>query len=1567
MIVQQSVSGRVMGLLVVLALVGIASGAATITSTGSVDPLYNGSGPLITPVLEVAISAYGEVSVTGGAQVAAGSVFIAGPADALDSGDLQQGPEGLVTVAGSGSSLTTILEDNSGDLFVGYTGDGTLSVESNAQVSTGGLIIGAGPDATGNVLVGAENPIVPDTASLTAQFNLLVGVWANEANLTIRNGGSVTAGRLQVGGIETSEAELSPELEAQLDPIRGNGTVTVESGSTLDVPGPAYIGYSDTGTVNVTGGTVTTYQTAVGLGPISTGTLTVDGAAGAAQYNVTQNDEYEAGEGSPKSGALIIGAYGNGTATIRNGGQVTADRAVYVGGFMLGELPFTGQIDGEDLAASPDGVGTLTIQDDGSSLTTPVLAVGATGHGILDLHGDSEGQAFLTTTEAGLGVAAGSVGEATVGNEGSWANSGSMFVGGSGTGTLTVQSGGHVDVGSILFIGGHSSSDITSPELYSGDQPNGTGTVTVQGNGTLLDADHSQLEAFGIGVGSGGNGILQIQNGGRVDSQVSVIGDDEGSTGTVIVDGANSLWRLSGEDELPDDITAPGSGTVTVSNGGTIQVGANGLLLVGTADDGGQVTVGSTGQGTVTLANGGSVQSGELIIGGTLPPGEVTAQQLQAGGFDSGTGTVEITGAASQWDTGDGDVVVGLAGTGTLNVTDGQVTSRAGWVGVTADGVGIATITGTTATWTNQDAPQETLGVGVWGTGTLNIEGGAQVTASEVSIGGVPLSFFETPFDPDINMNGTGTVNVTGAGSTLTVTGTETLYVGYSGTGTLNVQDQGQVNTESVVIGAGPDIVGTVNVDGAGSEMTVTDNATVGAWGEGHLTISNHGEVTADSLYIGGLTDDQLAGVDPAIQDAFDAPTGTGFVTVTGSGSTLSVASGTTLVVGARGTGTLTIADQGVVTAQDSIIGDLAGSTGTAGVTGAGSQWQTGDLIVGSLGTGTLNISGGGLVTSNNASVGAAAGSTGTVNVAGTNSQWNVGGDLFVGGSPTVAGGTGLLAVTDGGLVDVTGEMTVWETGTLRGNGTVTVQADDTLHNYGTIAPGTPTAIGTLTVNGNVVFEDGSTYDVKLGPAGTSDKLVASGDVTINDGSTLHVTSLGTVLGEHDYDILQANTVTIPEGGTGFDLSTALLGITGPFYADDAVTLHVVAANFDDPTIVETPNQQQLGGALQQIAGAGSNTVTTALQQVETPEELRAAYDQLSGQSRPPLAPLAATGTSRFLGTVSDRVQSLQTGFASGMSHTSLFAMSGPNSRTGDGRMSESAAGGQSVAVGNGSNILADSPWGLWGRGYGLFGDRETERDAPGYTYHMYGGSLGLDYQLTETFLGGVVFGVTNGDVDFAGVRDTTDLEVYHVGLYGNFTSGKWYLNSMATYGHVQYDTERFVDLTSERLTGDLNGNDWSAYVEVGQNLPLGLQTVLQPLASLQYSYLGLDSYTETGGVSALSYDDQSYQSVKGSLGARLTRQLFESVSGCRGDGQLRARWVHEFGDSQSSVDTSFASNPAAVFTIRDGKIARDSAIVGAGLGVNLTKQLRASADYDALLNADETVQMISAALEYRW
>jgi T5SS/PEP-CTERM-associated repeat protein len=240
------------------------------------------------------------------------------------------------------------------------------------------------------------------------------------------------------------------------------------------------------------------------------------------------------------------------------------------------------------------------------------------------------------------------------------------------------------------------------------------------------------------------------------------------------------------------------------------------------------------------------------------------------------------------------------------------------------------------------------------------------------------------------NSGSTGTVTVDGAGSSWD--NADTLYVGSSGTGTLTIQNGGAVSSFFAYIGDQVGSTGTVTVDGTNSSWTNSNVLHVGYSGTGTLTIQNGGRVSNAEAFIG-----YSAG-------------STGTVTVDGTGS--SWTNNGNLSVGLNGTGALTIQNGGAVSNADGLIGHFAG-TGTVTVDGAGSTWtSTGGLYVGNQGTGTLTIQNGAAVSNVNGFIGYSAGSTGTVTVDGAGSSWTNAGDLYVGNS-----GTGTLTIQNGGTV----------------------------------------------------------------------------------------------------------------------------------------------------------------------------------------------------------------------------------------------------------------------------------------------------------------------------------------------------------------------------------------------------------------------------------------------------------------------------------------------------------------------------------------------------------------------
>ena len=115
---------------------------------------------------------------------------------------------------------------------------------------------------------------------------------------------------------------------------------------------------------------------------------------------------------------------------------------------------------------------------------------------------------------------------------------------------------------------GTASSDWFDASNWSTGVPtNATSTRidTVSPNATVIGAPGAQ--STGLRVGVSGTGALTIQNGGTMNNTLGIIGDQAGSTGTVVVTGAGSTWANNGNDLY---VGADGNGTLMIKNGGAV-------------------------------------------------------------------------------------------------------------------------------------------------------------------------------------------------------------------------------------------------------------------------------------------------------------------------------------------------------------------------------------------------------------------------------------------------------------------------------------------------------------------------------------------------------------------------------------------------------------------------------------------------------------------------------------------------------------------------------------------------------------------------------------------------------------------------------------------------------------------------------------------------------------------------------------------------------------------------------------------------------------------------------------
>ena len=382
-----------------------------------------------------------------------------------------------------------------------------------------------------------------------------------------------------------------------------------------------------------------------------------------------------------------------------------------------------------------------------------------------------------------------------------------------------------------------------------------------------------------------------------------------------------------------------------------------------------------------------------------------------------------------------------------------------------------------------------------------------------------------------------------------TVSPTDNLYVGTTGTGVLNVVS-GTMETLSTTLGDTATGNGTVTVTGAGFGGPGS-NLTIGNAGIGTFSASNVSSIYSAATYIGALAGSSG--------------------TATLSGSEWNVLGD--FEIGSAGSGSLTVTGGAELTSlSEAIIGADVGSSGTVTLTGSGSTWTDNSTVyVGDNGTGTLTISDGAVFNGSNLEVGYSEGSTGTVTLTGSGSEVNLSSGLYVGHDSN-----GTFTVTDGATLNLgTNSMYI---GYYEGQGLFNVSGGSTVIS-GSVDFGYYSDNGKGTAN---ISGAGTTWtidgDITLGDEG------GAGELNITAGAQVSATG-DLTMGQYDYQITRGD-LTISGAGSQ-------LAIAGSAYIGYERPAIVTVSNggllqIDGDTFI---SQDDTAPATVTITGAGSQFI----------------------------------------------------------------------------------------------------------------------------------------------------------------------------------------------------------------------------------------------------------------------------------------------------------------------------------------------------------------------------------------
>jgi RHS repeat-associated protein len=789
---------------------------------------------------------------------------------------------GLVSLEGSWTNSGMLKADQGGTLGLNGTtwhNSGTTTSTNNSTVNLGGTFaiadIGTFNRTGGTVnLTGTLN-----NTGTTLALNNTTGTWTL-AGGTINGGTVSTAGTAVLQGADQSQGFLNGvTLAGTLDIDRGGYNLAVTNGltmssGTVDMGFGSYLHFDGTQTVAGTGslfftgngffttmgltgaGSVLTIATGITIhgvnGTFSTGTDTFDNrgvingdTAGLNPLHVTGTNWTNEGtiesvggnlslEGTwTSSGTLIAdqgGALGLNGTTWHNTGTLTStnNSSVYLGGtFTLADLGMFNRTGGVVyLTGVLNNTGTtLALNDTNGSW---VLLGGTIQGGTVSTAGSAQLQGSDNSTGALSGVTLAGTLEIARGNY-------NLAV----TNGLTLANG-MVDMayGSYLHFDGTQTLGGTGNLLF-----NGNGfftTLGVTGTGSVLTI------APGIII-HGTNGTISAGTD-SLDNQGTINGDLSTTTIPLTVTGTN--WTNEGTLEAAGGVlslagTYSSSGSIAVSNSGTVNLGGTWSSTGTISDASGAMNLGgtfSTSRLGTLVGQGGINLTGTLTNDATLSLNNATGSVNLRGGTING-GTIATTGNAELVALYEGGTLNGvtLAGTldedvaqvrgGPLNVTGGMTLSN-GTIKIGAGNVihfiGRETLGGT-GTFLFADSNTSTQ-LSVDNNGALTIGASVMIHGNSGIVGTAGSS-----------VTNNGTVASDGAG-TISVLGVTNYATGTLTGGTW------QVSNNSILEIMGANVTtnaASVVIDGAGSRIysdTANTNAFAGLAANaasGQFTIQN--------------------------------------------------------------------------------------------------------------------------------------------------------------------------------------------------------------------------------------------------------------------------------------------------------------------------------------------------------------------------------------------------------------------------------------------------------------------------------------------------------------------------------------------------------------------------------------------------------------------------------------------------------------------------------------------------------------------------------------------------------
>ena len=282
----------------------------------------------------------------------------------------------------------------------------------------------------------------------------------------------------------------------------------------------------------------------------------------------------------------------------------------------------------------------------------------------------------------------------------------------------------------------------------------------------------------------------------------------------------------------------------------------------------------------------------------------------------------------------------------------------------------------------------------------------------------------------------------------------------------------------------------------------------------------------------------------------------------------------------------------------------------------------------------------------------------------------------------------------------------------------------------------------------------------------------------------------------------------------------------------------------------------------------------------------------------------------------------------------------------------------------------AESGLAMWGQGLGNWSQLGRGEGSVRMRNSTGGLLFGLDSAVGSNARLGGFAGYSRDDFSVRRQGSGGNSDNFHLGLYGGTQWGSVSLRAGLSYTWHDISTDRVVAFPdfSDRLKADYKGGTFQSFGELAWQYRVGNVTV-EPYANVAYARLDLDDFAERsvvtdGSAAALTVKSRYMETFFTTLGAR--GSVGFSLGGVQAKAFGGLGWRHAFHDTMPFATMTLPDTTGS-FLIAGAPIAKDAAIVRAGLDFRTADKVSFAISYNGDFGSGVTAHGVSGRLSIRF